>query len=107
MTFEHEKAAGAFSEVEQDLMRRDFYPLSDRMIFVSSFLKESGASDEEIMLAYFNETLRLTLEERGQFNAYLLMCSLYWHVAKIVRHLSSGIQIGRLDKLPTDPPPVE
>ena len=104
MDFEHEKNPALFTDVQKTIMSvGDIYPLAERLVFVSSFLKEAGAKDEDMILGYFNECIRLATETRGVFGAYLLTCQLYWHVVQLIKKLDAASQAKRLETLPPDP----
>jgi len=91
------------TETLRNILKSDVYPLSERLVFVTHWLKESGLSEEAIMLGYFNACMRVTTESRGIMGSYIMANQLHWHIVQLIRNLYTASHSVHLDKLPVDP----
>lgn len=78
-------------------------PLHERMLWMTWALDDAKEKREDIMLAYFNEAMRIATETNGVTGAYILMCQFYWHVVKNIKNLRHTMSEVNLQSLPEDP----
>ena len=100
---EREETNWQETETLKKIVQSDIYDLSQRLIFVSHWLQESGLSQEAIMLGYFNECMRVTTESRGIMGTYIMANQLHWHIVQLIRNLYTASHAVHFAELPADP----
>jgi hypothetical protein len=90
------------AEAPKDIAQSSHYDLGQRLIFVTSWLEKSGLSQDEIMLGYFNECLRVATTDRGIMGAYIMVTRLHEHIVQLLQKLYAASHSLHLDELPAD-----
>jgi hypothetical protein len=91
------------TETLRKIVQSDIYDLGQRLVFVTEWLKDSGLSQEAIMLGYFNACMRVTTESRGIMGSYIMANQLHWHIVQLIQKLYTVSHAVHLDELPADP----